>query len=133
MDLPGGISLELPESLIRQEGAGVDSRAALFEGDGLAVLVDQGPFADSLTTHVGRPEYAERMQTIAGVAARTLFYRAPEEGGYVMAAHLPDLNRLTVVVRARDWVTPDAAESILQGIRRTSECTPEQSEERGER
>jgi hypothetical protein len=112
----GGFSLELPVSLAKQPGTPVDSLAGRFEGSGLSVIVDQGPFSDRLSSYVGRPDYQEEAEEIAGVPARIVFFRTPEEGTYTVAAHMPGLNNLTVFVRAAESVPQSVARDIIQSV-----------------
>ena len=65
----GAVSLELPVVLAPRQGTPVDSASAVFEGGGLMVLVDQGPFAPSLDADVGRPGFREVATEVGGPAA----------------------------------------------------------------
>lgn len=113
----GSVSLEIPAALAKREGTAVDSAAAAYEAPGLSVLVDQGPFADQLSSYVGRPDYRVEATEIAGAAARIVSFRTPEEKTYTVAVHVPHLNRATVVVRAADSVPEQVARAIIQSVK----------------
>ena len=122
--VPLGIfSVELPATLVKRPGDAVDSVAAVFEGGGLSVVVDQGPFSDRLTSHVGRPDHREEAAEIAGVAARLVFFRTPADGTYTVAAHLPGPNGLTVVVSAAETIPEQIARNIVESV---EPMTPEE-------
>jgi hypothetical protein len=112
----GAFSVELPAVLVKRQGSAVDSEAAGFEGGGLTVVVDQGPFADRLTSCVGRPDYREEATEIAGVSSRVVFFRTPAEGTYTVAAHRPGPNGLTVVVSAAESVPEQVARDIVKSV-----------------
>jgi hypothetical protein len=113
----GDVSLELPAALVQREEANVDSSAGVFEGSGLTVIVDQGPFSDPLDSHTGRPGYREEPTELAAVAGRTISYQTPEEGTYTVAAHLPPPAAVTVVVRADGSVPEHVPREIIASIR----------------
>lgn len=115
----GAAALEIPEGLT-PHGRGIDSDSQYLQGEGMSVIIDQGPFANSLTSAVGSPDYEERSEEIAGFPARIVFYRNPEDGTYTVAAHIADLNRLTVVVRASESVPRQAANEVIRSIHRAS-------------
>ena len=115
--VPLGIfSVELPAVLVKREGSAIDSPAVGFEGGGLSVDVDQGPFSDPLTSYVGRPDYREEAAEIAGVAARLVFFRTPADATYTVAAHLPGPNGLTVVVSAAETIPERVARDIVKSV-----------------
>jgi hypothetical protein len=111
----GRVSLEIPQSLTKG-GAGVDSEAAVFESPDLTVVVDQGPFADSLDAQGAAPGAGTETVTIAGRSARLL--STPAEGGrHTVAVHVPELDRLTVAVHAGDTVPRHVPREIIDSIR----------------
>ena len=61
----GKISLEIPAVLVKS-GHAIDSAAAMFEGNGLSVTVDEGPFASRLDSYAGRPGVTEDFKRSAG-------------------------------------------------------------------
>jgi hypothetical protein len=113
----GNVGLELPSSLVKRQDTAVDSASAVFEGSGLIVIVDQGPFADRLDAYVGNPEYREEMRNIAGTTARTIFFRRPDRGTYTMAVHLTAPKLVTVVVHADKSVPEQVPGEIIESLR----------------
>lgn len=115
--LPGGGTIELPAVVaVPRASTGFDSTAREFTGAGLSILVDRGPFASTPAGHESAPGYVERTVRIDGLAAVVVTYRDSHDD--VLAARIPDLGNLTVVVRRRDPAPPDVAERIVFGIRR---------------
>ena len=112
----GGFSLEFPASMAKQEGNPVDSVSGVFEGGGISVIIDAGPFSDRLASYTGRPDYYEEAREIAGASAHVVFFRTPEEGTYTFAAHIPGLNGLTVVIRAAESVPQQVARDIVESV-----------------
>ena len=111
----GAASVAIPEALL-PAGQSLDSPSNFFEGLGMSVLIDQGPFSDDLTSAVGHAEYRETTEQVAGVPAKVVSYRDPGGTGYIVAAHIPGLNRLTVVVRASDSVPRQVADEVIDSI-----------------
>jgi len=112
----GSVTLELPAVLVDARGAAIDSAAGVFEGSGLTVIVDQGPFADRLDALAGRPDYRETSARIAGKAARIVFHRGEEPGSYTVATHLPAPQSATVVVRAEASVPEPVSRAIVESL-----------------
>ena len=112
----GGVSLELPAVLVEGDDRALDSAAAVFEGPGLSVILDQGPFADPLETYVGRPGYEEGLREVAGSTARVVSFRTPEDGTYTVAAHVPRPKPLSVVVRADTSVPEHVPGDIIESV-----------------
>src|SRR4051812_5799113 len=52
-----GHTLCLPPGLSGGDDRGVDTAVATWSGPGIQILVDEGPFADPLTSYAGRPNY----------------------------------------------------------------------------
>jgi catechol 2,3-dioxygenase-like lactoylglutathione lyase family enzyme len=113
----GQVSLELPAALVQSAGAPIDSAAAVFEGGGLTVIVDQGPFADRLDAHAGRPDLREETREVAGATARTVFFRDPEHNTYTVGIHVPAPHYLTVVIQADAAVPEHVAHAIIDSVR----------------
>ncbi len=112
----GNVRLNLPAALVKSQETAIDSAAALFEGSGVTVIVDQGPFADRLDSYVGNPEYREEIRNIAGTTARTIFFRRPDRGTYTMAVHLPAPKLVTVVVHADASVPEQVPGEIIASL-----------------
>lgn len=111
------MSLELPSALVAGRGDGIDSAAGVFEGAGVSVVVDQGPFSDPLTTHAGRPEHRDEAIDVAGTAARLVSFRDPEDRTYSVGAHVPGPSPVTVVVRADASVPEHVPRDIVESLR----------------
>lgn len=115
--LPGGGTIELPAVVVAPCGRiGIDSAAREFTGAGLSILVDRGPFAGMPVGHESVPGYLERTVRIDGLAAVVVTY--PDSAEQVLAARIPELDNLTVVVRRREPAPPDVPERIVFSIRR---------------
>jgi hypothetical protein len=113
----GGVSLELPVALVKRQDGPIDSAAAVYEGHGVTVIVDQSPFSDRLDSHVGAPEYEEHVTDVGGAAGRLVSFRSPEDGTYTVATHLHEPTPLTVVVRADDSVPEEVVRGIVGSLR----------------
>lgn len=113
----GKVSLELPVALVKRQDAPLDSAAGVFEGSNVTVIVDQGPFADRLDSHAGRPEYQEEVKPVAGTSGRTIFFRSPQGGTYTVAIHLPAPKHVTVVVQADASVPEQVPRDIVESLR----------------
>jgi hypothetical protein len=113
----GNVSLELSTSLMRREGTHIDSSANVFEGSGIIVIIDQGPFADRLDYYADRPEYQEKIKNIAGTTSRTISFRCPDRGTYTVAAHLLSPKHVTVVVQADAFVPERVPREIIESLR----------------
>ena len=112
----GAVSLELPVVLAPRQGTPVDSASAVFEGGGLMVLVDQGPFAPSLDADVGRPGFREVATEVGGSSARLVTF--DDEGGasYTTALEVTAPQRITVVVRADSDVPRQVPLEIVHSV-----------------
>jgi hypothetical protein len=113
----GKVSLELPTSLLNRKGDPIDSAANIFEGEGVMVIVDQGPFADRLTSYVGLPEYREDSIHVAGTSGHTIFFQSPDGGTYTMAIHLPMPQNVTVVIKSASSVPESVPREIIESLR----------------
>lgn len=109
------ISLQVPDSLA-PSGQAIDSQATFLEGPDLSLLVDEGPFGISLSSLERCPGYETSATEIAGVAATIVSCQDQDGDGYTLAAHLPSLNQLTVLIRAGPSVPRRIAEDILRSI-----------------
>ncbi len=112
----GAISLEVPATLVPSGGTPVDSVSAVFEGTGVIVIVDQGPFADRLQTAPGRPEYREAPTEVAGATGRSIYFRSPEDKTFTVATVLSAPTAVTVVVRAAETVPAEVAQRIVASV-----------------
>jgi hypothetical protein len=113
----GDIVIDLPAAVVEGGATAIDSAANTFEGEGLSVIVDRGPFADRLDSHFGRPDYREELTEKVGTVGRTIFFRDPAEHTYTVATHLPAPVFLTVVVRADESVPEGVPRHIIESIR----------------
>ena len=86
----GAISIEIPAQLSATTGVPIDSISAVLTGEGLTVIIDQGPFADRLEGAVGRPDFREVRTDMAGASGRTVYFRSPEEHTYTFATVLSE-------------------------------------------
>src|SRR4051812_41485897 len=93
----GSVSLELPVATVKKGETGVDSAAGVFEGGGLTVTVDQGPFVNHLDADVGRPDYREDVKDIGGTRSRTIFFRSADGQSYTTGVYVPAPKQVTVV------------------------------------
>jgi hypothetical protein len=112
----GAVSLELPAILAPQQGAPVDSTSAVFEGGGLMVLVDQGPFAPSLDADVGRAGFREVAAEMGGSPARLVTFDEEGGGSYTTAVEVAAPRRITVVVRADSSVPRQVPLEIVHSV-----------------
>jgi hypothetical protein len=109
------ISLELPAVLVKS-GHAIDSAAATFEGNGLSVTVDQGPFASRLESYAGRHGVKEDVREIGGVKSRVVFFRDPDAHMNTLAIHVPAPRSITVVIRADASVPEELPRRILDSL-----------------
>jgi len=112
----GNVSLELPTSVVVRQDTSIDSAASVFEGSGVMVIVDQGPFADRLDSYAGYPGYREEVTEIAGMAGRTITFRSPDGGAYTLAIHISAPKQVTVVVTADDSVPEWVPRGIIASL-----------------
>ncbi|MBU2666630.1 hypothetical protein KOI35_24275 [Actinoplanes bogorensis] len=106
-----GLSMRTPVPVAPSDGQAVDSRAATFTGDGIAVVVDEGPFATSLDR--GRRE----ARTIAGQPAQLVSWTDPDgaqTAGVVL--RMPSGDTATITVRADAVLGPDAAVRAIESL-----------------
>ena len=112
----GSISLELPTALVDKRNTAVDSAASVFEGSGLTVTVDQGPFASRLDADVGRPAYREGYKDIGGTRSRTVFFRSADGRSFTTGLHVPAPKHVTVVIQADKSVPEEVATAIRDSV-----------------
>lgn len=94
----------------------IDSSAAAWEGDGLTIVVDEGPFSDSLAGYEDKPEYRVGSGTCVGCPARLVFF-TDADGVLVAAARIElDESIMTVTVRTDPRLGPDSAMRIIQSL-----------------
>ncbi|MGW3353723.1 hypothetical protein ACWDA3_61550 [Nonomuraea rubra] len=111
----GKVSLAIPADLIPQPSAPIDSESAVFEGGGLLIVIDQGPFAPSLDVNVGRPEFGA-VQTEVGDSPARLINFENEDGAYTTAVEVAAPVRMTVVVRADGSVPRQVPLEIVRSV-----------------
>ncbi len=83
----GHVTVRVPIVLLRREERAFDSTAAVFEGAGQRVIVDEGPFADPLQSRTGTASFHERVERIGGTRARVVSFD-DAQGSHTVAAHL---------------------------------------------
>ena len=113
----GNVSLELPASLVKRQDTPIDSAVSVFEGNGVMVIVDQGPFTDRLDSYAGHPEFRETISDVAGTTIRTISFRSPDRGTYTVAAHLPAPRHVTITVQADLSVPERVPRGIIDSLR----------------
>lgn len=114
------VTVDVPVDLVPDTAAGIDSAARSLAGPKLDVLVDTGPFADPLDRYDGLPHFRESTEQISGHRARVVRFSVDDGSTYTVAAHIPELDRLTVVVRAAREVPDEVALQIIRSIRQTN-------------
>jgi hypothetical protein len=111
----GAVGLDLPAIVARQPGTPTDSASATFDGGGLTVLVDQGPFAPTLDADVGRPGFREERTDVGGSRARIVTYDE-DDGSFTTALEIAAPHRATVVVRADSSVPRQVPLEIVRSV-----------------
>ena len=113
------VSIRLPEEVGPTDDRAIDSTAATWSGKGISLLVDEGPFADPLTSYENRPNYRAAEETIGGRKARVVAFDQPD-GTRSVAAHFPDdggePGALTVVARGESGVAQELLNQIIRDI-----------------
>ncbi len=112
----GNVSLALPTSLVKRQDTPIDSAASVFEGSGVMVIVDQGPFADPLNSYAGHPGFWEEIKDVAGTPSRMISFRSPDLSTYTVAIHLLAPKHVTVVVQADDSVPKRVPKEIVESL-----------------
>jgi hypothetical protein len=112
----GGLRLRLPAALVRT-GAPIDGPSAVFEGAGVTVVVDAGPFADRLEAHVGKPAFEESPVEVSGASGRRVSFDAPDTGTHTNALHVDGPRPFTVAVIAAPSVPDTVAADVLASVR----------------
>jgi hypothetical protein len=113
----GNISLELPITLVKKQDTFIDSAGSVFEGSGVIVIADQGPFADRLDSYAGHPEYQEEIKNIAGTTSRKISFRSPDGATHTVAIHLLAPKHVTLVVHADASVPREVPSEIIESLR----------------
>jgi hypothetical protein len=113
----GNVSLELPTYLVKKQDTPIDSAASVFEGSGVTVIIDQGPFADRLDSYAGHLEFREEIKDVAGMTSRTISFQRPDRGTYTVATHIPAPKHVTVVVQADASVPEQVPREIIKSLR----------------
>jgi hypothetical protein len=113
----GRVSLELPVGVVNRQDTPIDSHASVFEGGGMMVVVDQGPFANRLASNAGRPGYREEIRNVGGTTSRTVSFEDPERGTYTVATHLAPPASVTVAVQAQATVPRQVPRTIIESVR----------------
>jgi hypothetical protein len=123
--LSQGITLSVPKSIARQPAHGIDTTVTLMSGNGITVLVDQGPFADPLTAYANRAEYRSTQEVIDGHPFQIVSF-VDNNGTHVVAAHFAGIrtepsirDRLTIVVRVEPASVSEeeVAYSIIRSVK----------------
>ena len=112
----GNVSLELPALLVQKQDTSIDSAGGVFEGGGLTVIVDEGPFADRLDSYIGLPDFREERMSVAGTTARKVFFRKPDRGTYTLGVHVPAPKHVTLAVHAEASVPEAIPEAIIDSL-----------------
>jgi hypothetical protein len=113
----GNVSLELPASVVQRQDTSIDSAGGVFEGGGMMVIVDEGPFADRLDSYVGLPDFRENTKEVAGTTGREVFFRKPDRGTYTIGIHVPAPKHVTLVIHADASIPERVAEEIIDSLR----------------
>jgi hypothetical protein len=119
-----GLKMKVPSDLTRGRDQGIDTNASNWQGKGINVLVDQGPFADPLTSSASRTGSRSTEESIGGRPARIVSY-VNEAGTRVIAAHVAGSRRgasvvepVTVVIRLDpEGPSEEVARTILRSLR----------------
>jgi hypothetical protein len=111
-----GLRLRLPAALVTK-GAPIDGPSAVFEGAGVTVVVDAGPFADRLEAHVGKPAFQEAPVEVSGARGRRVSFDAPDTGTHTNALHVDGPRPFTVAVIAAPSVPDTVAADVLASVR----------------
>jgi hypothetical protein len=102
-----GLRFRSPVELTPVAARGIDSNVNLWEGKNLTVMMDEGPFADPLTSYANRPNARVFEETVAGRPARVVSFQL-DDGRDFAAVHLdlggpgPGGRRLTISVTGRE-------------------------------
>jgi hypothetical protein len=112
----GEARLQIPAALAVASGTAIDSASAVFEGGGMTVIVDQGPFADRLESYVGESGYEEQTTPLAGTEARVIRFIRPD-GTFTVGARITKPKQLTVVVHGNDVVPEQVARDVITSLR----------------
>lgn len=107
--------VEVPAALHaagEQVASAIDSPVAAWQGDGIRLLLDQGPFADPLTGYEGQPGFGSSNERIDGRPARLVWF--DRDGQHrVVAAHL---HGATLLVEADATVPHDVLLAIARSL-----------------
>jgi hypothetical protein len=112
----GAVSLELPAVLAPRQSTAIDSKSGVFEGGGLFVLVDQGPFAPSLDADTGRPGLHEVPVVVGGYPARLVTFDDNDMTSYTTALEVAGPQRVMVFIRARSDVPREVPLEIAHSV-----------------
>jgi hypothetical protein len=112
----GTVSLAVPDYLVEDPGQPIDSPSKVLTGPHMSIVIDQGPFADRLAGMVNCPGYRKEYYNLAGTNARAVFCLNEGNAGYTIASHVPELNHLTVAIRAGEMSSESTARRILESI-----------------
>ena len=113
----GNITLELPAAIGKRPDVSIDSTAGVFEGAGLRIVVDQGPFANRLDSYAGLPDYREESRDAGGMTARIVSFRSADGRSFTAAIHLPAPKSATVIVEADADIPPEVPAEIIDSLR----------------
>jgi hypothetical protein len=111
----GGLRLQVPAALVTNSAA-IDGPTAVFEGPGVTVVVDAGPFADRLDAHAGKPGFHEALVEVSGASGRRVSFSAPDAGTHTSALHVDGPRPFTVAVIAAPSVPDTVAADVLASV-----------------
>jgi hypothetical protein len=113
-----GFRFRSPVELTPVPARGIDSNVTLWEGRNLTVMVDEGPFADPLTSYASRTGARMSEEPIAGRPARVASFPL-DDGRDFAAVHL-DLGgegrRVTISVTGREEFGGEVPVEIARSI-----------------
>jgi hypothetical protein len=122
-----GLTIRTPVPAAPSPGHPIDSRAMTFTGNGVTVVVDEGPFAASLADDGRHADHRSATRTIAGQQARVVSY-TDSDGAKVAGTRLvlpadgtagePEAT-VTITVRVDAHLGFDAAVRAVESLTRT--------------
>jgi hypothetical protein len=125
VELTPGLRLRSPVQLRPAQAQGVDSNVSAWQDGKLEVVVDEGPYADPLTTYDDRPNAHTADETIGGQPARVVSFPL-DDGRQFAAAHFDRgtgggvaAGRTTISVTGRDELGGDVPLRIVRSVRFT--------------
>lgn len=120
-----GLTIRTPVPAAPSPGHPIDSRAMTFTGNGITVVVDEGPFAASLADDGRHADHRSATRTIAGQRAEVVAY-TDTDGAQVAGTRLglpadsagePGAT-VTITVRVDAHLGADAAVRAIESLTR---------------